>query len=140
MESAEQEVLVDSCIWIEFFRGGPAAEMIAAHLSEQLSTSQAVTLNVALAEVSFVLNRDLGDSSAVSSALETISVLSRIDGFSRDEAVVAGALRAEFRRKGRDVSYADCIQMAWARARGAKVLSKDTVFKQVPEGLYVEDR
>jgi predicted nucleic acid-binding protein len=91
-----------------------------------------------MAEMSYLLHRDLDDQKEIDANLDRIRFLSRIEGFTEEEAVLAGRIRADLERRGnRKGSYADCIQIAVARGRGAKVLSKDSIFKEVAEGIYI---
>src|SRR6266571_2567843 len=128
------ELLIDSCSWVEYFRGTSIGEKVASHIEG----SKAVTLNVVMAELSYVLHCQLKDEEEIDRNLARVRFLSRIDGFSEEEAILAGIIKADLQKTmKRNGSYADCIQIAVARVRGTKVLSKDGIFKVVPEGLYI---
>jgi predicted nucleic acid-binding protein len=128
------DLLIDSSGWVEYFRGTPTGERVASYLGGP----GVVTLTFVMAEMSYLLHRDLDDQKEIDANLDRIRFLSRIEGFTEEEAVLAGRIRADLERRGnRKGSYADCIQIAVARGRGAKVLSKDSIFKEVAEGIYI---
>ena len=129
-----EELLIDSSSWIEYLRGTAVGQEVATHLD----APELVTLNLAMAEISYILHRDLDDQEVIDTNLDLIRLISRIVNFTGEEAVKAGKIRAHFEQtEKRQVSYCDCIQIAVAQTRGSKVLSKDRIFKEVPEGLYI---
>ncbi len=128
------ELLIDTSGWIEYLRGTTIGETVAS----QIEASKAVTLNLVMAELSYVLHCQLKDEDEIDRQLERVRFLSRVEGFSDEEAVLAGIIKADLEQtQNRKGSYCDCVQIAVARGRGAKVLSKDGIFKVVPEGLYI---
>src|SRR6266571_2877416 len=111
------ELLIDSCSWVEYFRGTSIGEKVASHIEG----SKAVTLNVVMAELSYVLHCQLKDEEEIDRNLAR-------DRFSEEEAILAGIIKADLQKTmKRNGSYADCIQIAVARVRGTKVLSKDGI-------------
>src|SRR5712664_163345 len=119
-----RELIIDSAVWIEYFRGTSIGERVAS----EIEGAEAVTLNVVMAELSYVLHCQLKDAEQIDRNLDLVRFLSRIDGFSEEEAVLAGLIKADLEKTlNRKGSYADCIQIAVARGRGAKVLSKDSI-------------
>lgn len=144
------QLLIDSSCWIEFFRGSRIGQKVSTHLASNSN----MTLNVVLAEVVCVLLAPPKESRSgpkarsappmvplsggqVDLVVARIGLLSTVDGFTAQEAVLAGKIRAELTARKRNAAYADCIQMAVARLRGAKVLSKDAIFDGIPEGIYL---
>ena len=128
------ELLIDTSGWVEYLRGTPMGQRIASQIEE----SKAVTLNIVMAELSYHLHCHLKNEDEIDRQLDRDRYLSRIETISEEEARLAGTIKANLEKmEKRNGSYTDCIQMAVARLRGAKVLSKDGIFKVVPEGLYI---
>jgi len=135
MVDPNEELMIDSSSWIEFFRGSKIGEQVAEHLS----MASNITLNVALAEVTCKVYEGVSDPQVAKALIDSVLALSRIEMFTAEQAIRAGQLRATFIKAGRQVSYADCLQMMVARDRSIKVLSKDKIFAEVAEGICLTE-
>jgi predicted nucleic acid-binding protein len=125
-------VLFDTWAWLEVLRGSA----VGARLRNDYLDDEGVvvlTADISLAEASARLaaaGRDDLAPIAVDTIIDSSSAVVAID---RDDAVLAGPLRAELRRTAKDASLADAILLAMARNRGATLVSCDAAFQGLTE-------
>lgn len=120
--------LIDSSGWLQYFMNGPLAESYAAHLSKP---HEIVTPTVVLYEVYKILKRELGEEQA----LEAASQIEETHLFPLTESIayLAADVSLEYR-----LPMADSIVYATARQEGAKLVTSDSDFKNLPEVLYLD--
>jgi predicted nucleic acid-binding protein len=118
-------VVVDSTLWIDFFRG--SNESGRAALRQLIRAHQAVLTGIVLAEV----------LQGVRSEQESISVRDQFFSIAYFETTKetwteAGSLSAELRRKGLTIPLTDLIIAALAMEHDAEVFTTDPHFEKIP--------
>lgn len=118
-------VVVDSTIWIDFFRG--SNEPGRAALRQLIRAHQAVLTGIVLAEV----------LQGVRSEHESISVRDQFLSIAyfettKESWAKAGSLSAEMRRKGLTIPLTDLIIAALAMEHDAEVFTTDPHFDEIP--------
>lgn len=118
-------VVVDSTLWIDFFRG--SNEPGRAALRQLIRARQAVLTGIVLAEV----------LQGVRSEHESISVRDQFFSIpyfetTKETWTKAGSLSAELRRKGLTIPLTDLIIAALAMEHDAEVFTTDPHFEKIP--------
>ena len=118
-------VVVDSTLWIDFFRGSNEPGRVA--LRQLIRARQAVLTGIVLAEV----------LQGVRSEHESISVQDQFFSIpyfetTKETWTEAGSLSAELRRKGLTIPLTDLIIAALAMEHDAEVFTTDPHFAKVP--------
>lgn len=119
--------LIDSSGWLQYFMNGPLIEPFAMHLNKP---HEIVTPTVVLYEVYKTLKRELGEEQA----LETVSQMeeTRLVPLTPRIAYLAADVSLEHR-----LPMADSIVYATAQVEGAKLVTSDADFKDLPGVLYL---
>jgi len=125
-------LVVDSWAWVEYLRGSRAGEKVNERLSgaDELWTSA-----ISLAEVTSKYRR-AGISERV--ATEAILSLSRLGMPGSVDSIEAGRIHAEIKPRSPNFGLADSFVLQLARKVGARVVTGDPDFENVPEADLIE--
>jgi len=127
-----RKLVLDSWAWLELFRGSKEGRMID---QEMAGAPESYTSAITLAEVVSVSarrGRPTGDKVAA------IRSQSRVVVPSPDDAIEAGLLHAETKRKVQSFSLADAFILQLAHKVGARVLTGDPDFRGIKDAQVVE--
>jgi len=122
--------LVDSCGWLEYFRGGPNAGFFEPALR---NLKALIVPTICLAEVFKIIYRERGRKTA----LKYIASMHEARVIELDRAI---ALNAGLLSVNHKLPLADAIILATARAHQARVLTQDADLKQFPEVDYIRKK
>lgn len=120
-------IVVDSSGWMHYFMNGQLAEAYAGHLSK---LDQLVTPTVVLYEVFRKIKASVGEDEAVLAAEEMEQT--HVVDFSSAVAYHAANLSIKYQ-----LSFADAIIYATTDLLGAKLVTSDKDFKDLPKVLYI---
>lgn len=126
--------VMDTSAWIEYLRGSKQGIRIRNLIRPAGKVVEVITPTVVLAEIRrhYIRRRLEG----FDDDLLTVRGLSDfIPTLDETTALLAGKLRAE--ESSDELSLTDCILLAVARIRSAKVISSDTDFKKRPEAIFI---
>jgi predicted nucleic acid-binding protein len=118
-------VVVDSTIWIDFFRG--RNEPGRAALRQLIRAQQAVLSGMALAEVLQGI-RSPQEASLVQSQFASTPYLET----TKETWIRVGSLSAELRRKGLTIPLTDLVIAVLAMEHDAEVFTTDPHFDKIP--------
>ncbi len=121
---------MDSWAWVEIFKGTPKGIRIAKLIH---SKRVAVTQHT-LAELADKFYRD---KIQFDEALEHIKSNTTILPLTEEIMLRAPEVKEEMRKKHRDASLADAINVTTARIHNAKAISGDADFKDIPGALFL---
>lgn len=126
---------LDSWVWLEYvFDGSASAE--ASSALQEAHTEGGVTSTIALTEIDYILRREIGDETAdfVTSSIEDRNSIRTVP-VSDEIALRASSLRTKYyRRREREVSYADAIHLATAIVCDCEILyTGDSDFEEIDE-------
>jgi predicted nucleic acid-binding protein len=121
-------VLVDTSAWIEWLIGSPTGDKLAPHLPEQADW---LVPTMAQLELSKWLTREVGEDKAD----QVIAFTQVCQVVSLDTEIALAAAEA---CRDHKLATADAIMFATARARGAKLLTCDAHFKNLPGVTLIE--
>ena len=133
-------IVADSWIWIEYFRGTSYGEI----LDKYLKTSHVITPNIVLLEIAGKYIREGMAKEEVKARLLFITIKSEVIGFDYELAVKAAECLLELREHAKRLGLkkkpgiADGLILALARKLGAKILTGDEHFRNLPEAMYVK--
>lgn len=121
-------VLIDSSVWIEFFRGGPIAERCTHYFSQE---SRIVTPTVVLYEVYKKIKRDYGEEVGLqfTGRMKATQVVPLTDSI----ALLAADLSL---RHG--LAMADAIVYATGLDKQVEVVTRDADLKDLPGVVYIQ--
>lgn len=119
--------VVDSSAWLEFLAGGPRAEQVAGYVSPLAGL---LIPAVVLYEVYKKIKAERGEEVA----LERVSQLTQGEFVPWDDslALLAANLSLEHH-----LSMADAAVYATTRSRGAKLITLDKDFKDLPDAVVL---
>ena len=123
-------VVVDSWAWLELFRGSEKGRRV----DRELAGSEPFTSAITLAEVVSV---SLRRRRPVDDKVAAIRGQSKVVSPSSDDALDAGRIHAEARRKSPNFSLSDSFVLQLARKVGAKVLTGDPDFRGMKEAEVI---
>jgi toxin FitB len=120
-------IVVDSSGWLEFLTDGPLAEQFAGHLRQP---ALVITPTIILYEVYKFAKRLRGEDVA----LDAVAAMqkTRLVPLTDELALVAADLSLELK-----LPMADSIVLATARQYGAKVITSDADFRELPGVIYI---
>jgi len=121
-------VLIDSWSWIEYWRGGPHSAKAAKFIE---GSEMALGSTINLTETYFWVLRHYGEKNAEEKR-ETLKKRCFLIPVDEEIAVEAARLKS-----GLKTSLADSLILATARGRGAKVVTGDPDFKQIPDAIFI---
>lgn len=123
--------VVDSWAWIEYLEGSSKGARVRDIVE---GGSDTLTHVVSIAEIVSRVERVGKDSQA---AAARVASLSKLIAPSMADAVEAGALHAEMRKRRSNFSLADAFVLQAARSKAARVLTGDPDFKGINEAEVV---
>lgn len=129
--SMNEKVVVDSYVWMEYFRGTKRGE-IARDYIENGST---ITPVIVIAELSAKYHREKWKY--WKDDFEYILATSTVVPLDIDIANKAGKTRFEMRKTRRHFGLADAITLETAKARNLRLLSGDPHFKGLKDVIYI---
>lgn len=126
---------LDSWVWLEYVFGGTGEEA-ARNAIDRSRDDGGVTSTIALTEIDYILRRDVDRETAdfVTSSIEDDDAI-RVIPVSSEIALRASSLRTKYyRRRDRELSYADAIHIATAIVEGCSVIDAgDSDFNGIEE-------
>ncbi len=124
-------VLVDTSVWIEFFRGGAAG--VVDRLDELINGGVVFTAGIVLAELlqGARADREVG---VIEDMKDSFPVLVE----DATAWIRAGNLSRELRRTGKMVHLADCLIAILAADNGCRVASLDVHFQAISAVVPIE--
>ncbi|MGA1793520.1 MAG: type II toxin-antitoxin system VapC family toxin [Thermoplasmatota archaeon] len=125
--------IVDSCGWIEYFKGGDLAESFGEHI-EDLNRSNSFTPTIIIYEVYKVFLRNYTDDDALK-AVSHIKKNTTIIPLDDRIAISAAELSSQLR-----IPMADAIVLATARDLNSIVITSDTDLKGLNDVLYISSQ
>ena len=120
-------LIVDSWAWIEYLDGSKKGAEVDKRIS---AGAELWTSVVSLAEV---VSRYQRKGLPEGRAIEAIGSLSRLAVVDRSDAIEAGRIHAETRKKSPNFSLGDSFVLRLARKLNAKVLTGDPDFRGLKE-------
>ncbi len=121
-------VLIDSWSWIEYWRGGPSSGK-AAEFIEGSEMALASTVN--MTETFFWVLSHYGEKKAEEKR-ETLKKRCFLIPVDEEIAIEAARLKRNLK-----TSLADSLILATAKSRGAKIVTGDPDFKQIPDTIFI---
>ena len=126
---------LDSWVWLEYVLGGDTDGAVASVL-EEAHENGATTSAIALAEIDYIVRRELDRETAdyVTSGIEDVSSI-HVAPVTSDVALRASGIRSKYySRRERELSYADAIHIATALQMDCTVIhTGDTDFEAIEE-------
>jgi predicted nucleic acid-binding protein len=121
----DTRIIVDTTIWIEFFRNPESA--VANHLKDLLRQRRVIMVGIVLAEI-------LQGVKAPREASLVLTSFTRLlySEMTRDRWQQAGEISASLRKKGTTIPLSDLIITASALAEGYEIYTLDPHFKRIP--------
>jgi predicted nucleic acid-binding protein len=120
----EEGVLVDTCIWIEFFRKNTAA---AQALTDLIEAGRAVIAGVVMYELTQGVRSDK-ERTTIRNLLAGLDYVE----MSPDLWGAAGGLGRAFKRKGHNIPMSDLLLGAIAIKHNLSLFTTDTHFDTIP--------
>jgi predicted nucleic acid-binding protein len=119
------EIIVDTSVWIEFFRDADAP--ITLYLHTLLRSRRVIIVGMVLAEILQGV-KDPGEANLVQENMEKLPYLE----MTRELWQTAGGLSAALRRKGITIPLSDLTIAAVAISEDHEVFTLDPHFQKVP--------
>ncbi len=123
-------ITIDASAWIELFEG----TNIGKQVQNYLDSNEAVTPSIVIAEVCSAAKRKGIDADAAFHAMSTSTVVHLTPELARK----SGILHAQLRRENSKFSLGDAVVLATARQLNAKILTKDSDFRDFPEAIVLK--
>lgn len=120
MKTRNELVIVDTCIWIDFFKGHKNSD----RLVELLEEDSVVTTGLIIAE----LIQGIKNKKEEETVLELISSLNKIE-ITNNIWIKAGFLCQELRKKGKTVPLSDAAIACLCIENKCRIFSNDKHFK-----------
>jgi predicted nucleic acid-binding protein len=121
--SAER-IIVDTSIWIEYFRNQSAA--LVGFVTELVKNSQICVPRIVLAELMQGAKSER-ELSVIGEFMEAFTILDQTD----QTWLKAGRLSYELKRKGKNINLTDCYIAVLAQENDCAVLTLDRHFKDI---------
>jgi predicted nucleic acid-binding protein len=123
--------IIDTYAWVDYFRGA----VHSPRLKEIIEAGDNLTPTIVLAELKRKYTSERFED--FEDDLRFIRTKTEILPLDEETAILAGEIRAKIAKKG--MGIVDCILIAVARLRGAKVLTGDEHFKGLPEAEFIAE-
>ncbi len=123
---------VDSWAWIEYLDGSEIGLKIKPLLENQIDQKFTSVMTV-----SEIISWCVRKSKDIDVAIATLQGLSTIVPVGQEDAIMAGRLHGEIRKKIRDFGLGDAHVLALARKENAKILTGDLHFKDFKETILI---
>jgi len=121
----DTRIIVDTTIWIEFFRNRESDE--SNHLKDLLRQRRVVMVGIVLSEIVQAVK----DPKEAKLVLASFAKLPYSE-MTRDRWQQAGEISAFLRKKGTTIPLSDLIIAACALAEGCEIYTLDPHFKRIP--------
>ena len=121
----DTRIIVDTTIWIEFFRNPEST--VANHLKDLLRQRRVIMVGVVMAEI-------LQGVKVPNEADLVLTSFAKLpySEMTKDRWQQAGEISASLRKKGTTIPLSDLILAACALAEGHEVYTLDPHFKRIP--------
>lgn len=129
-------VVFDTWAWFEVFHGTPRGIRIVEEYVADPHT-RILTADIVLAEASAMLHAKGRGADAASLLDDIIGTSDEVVPIGKDDALRAGALRVELRKRDAGASFADAVLLSIARNREATLVSCDAAFEGQPDVVCV---
>ena len=123
-------VMIDSSAWIDLFEGKDNGILV----QEFLEKKDCCTPSVVVAEVCSKIHKKGFDVDMAFRALTSMPIIP----LTAEIAKSAGILHSTHHSRNPKFALADAIVLATAREMNAKILTKDTDFRNVPEAILLK--
>ncbi|MBO3804316.1 MAG: type II toxin-antitoxin system VapC family toxin [Candidatus Brockarchaeota archaeon] len=121
-------VLIDSWAWVEYWKGSKYSEVASKYIEGE---DQAIVSAINLAEVYHWILRSY-DERIAERKRATIEKRCFVIPVDRTIAIEAAKIK-----RGQGLALADSLILATARISGAKVVTGDEDFRQLPETIFI---
>ena len=121
----DTRIIVDTTIWIEFFRSPESA--VSKHLKDLLRQRRVVMVGMVMAEILQGI-KAAKEANLVRASFMTLPY----SEMTKDRWQQAGEISASLRKKGTTLPLSDLIIAACALAEGQEVYTLDPHFKRIP--------
>lgn len=122
---------MDTFAWIEYFAGTIHGEKTRPYVEG----GDAITPSIVIAEFTDKYEREGIDPEERLSFIKTKSSISQLD---ESLAEAAGSISARRRKEVRGWGIVDSIVLATARKAGAKIVTGDEHFRDLPEAIMIK--
>ncbi|MDA4122816.1 MAG: type II toxin-antitoxin system VapC family toxin [Thaumarchaeota archaeon] len=122
-------VLIDSWVWIEYWKGGDLGEEAARYVE---GDEEAIVSTINIAEVYFWVSRYYNQRTA-DEKLRTIEKRAHVIPLEKDVATEAARIRLKEK-----LALADSLVLATARSATAKVVTGDSDLKHIRDVIFLE--
>jgi len=124
-------LVLDAWAWVEYLSGSESGRKV----DEAIQGSQEIWVSVAsVAEVASKYRRSGRDEAP---AMRAITTVSKVGELGLEDAIQAGKIHAELKRKVPNFSLADSFVLQLARKVGARVLTGDPDFNGLKEAELI---
>ncbi|MDP2926342.1 MAG: PIN domain-containing protein [Nanoarchaeota archaeon] len=123
-------IIIDTSAWIEYFIDSKNADMVERLLNEE----ETMTPSLVLIELSGKSAKENWDFKKY---LSFIKSKSSIIGVNEDIIISCGKIYSEERKQKPSFSMIDATILAIARNKNAKILTKDTHFRDYKEAIMI---
>lgn len=134
-------IIADSWIWIEYFRGTKHGKL----LEKFLKRGEVATPNIVLLEIASKYTREGLSKEELALRLRFIVAKTTIIEFDYELAISAAECLLELRKHAKKLGVkkkpgiADALILAIARKLGAKILTGDEHFRDLPETVFAKN-
>ncbi len=125
------KIVVDSSMWIEYFKGSPKGEILRQHIEHD----ELFITSVCVAEVTAIVLRE---GFSLDTTIVILQSLAKTIAVNFSQAHDAGVLYADLRKKKQKISLSDVITISVAKSIDAKILTCDHDFQGLANVILVE--
>ena len=123
-------IMIDASAWIELIEGTELGRRVQKYLDD----CDCLTSSLTVAEVCSKARRKGNYEEAAFQSMTTTDIIP----LTGEIAKTAGMLHAYHHEKNSKFSMGDAVILATARKLGAKILTKDTDFRNIPEAILLK--
>lgn len=124
-------ILIDTSVWIEYFKGSP--NQLSEKVDEILTLSDVYVPRVVIAEL-IQGARSEKEISVIEEFIEAFNIIDQTE----DTWLKSGRLSFSMKRKGITVNIIDCYIAVMARENNCKIFSLDEHFRKIKKFLRFE--
>jgi len=121
-------VLIDSWVWIEYWKGGRLAKKAAEYID---GDEESIVSVINVAEIFFWVSKYYDEETA-KAKLKTIEKRSHILAVQKETAVAAAKIR-----RAEKLAFADSLIVATARREGVTIVTGDSDMKSLEEVVFL---
>lgn len=126
------EYAIDSYTWIEYFKGSKAGKVARKYIENR----ESITPTIVIAELAHKYAREGWDF--WKDDLEFIEANSALIELTSKLAEDAGIISAEMKKRDKTWGMADSIVLATGKVYGAKIVTGDEHFRELPEAIMIK--